>query len=504
LTWTDGASAVEIGSSFAKRGRSSMLRGLWIKWRARGGRSVKRRGFAVMERELAVFEGVCDRARGTDAWASRAFADTPHRHRERIMNLLLAHSLFAVLTSVVPQARPDAPSANAVLHWNQVVTDTLAAAHTDPVTESRALAIIQVAVHDALNSLDARCQTYAPTAAPAIGASTDAAIAAAAHDALLGLMPSAKASLDEELSRSLQMVAEGEAKSCGLDVGRRIAAATLAARAHDGSDRKVELPAGTKPGEYRPTPPDFTPAWMAQWGGVTPFVLNSSAQFRPSAPPAVDSALARREVEQMRSIGGQAENMRSDEQSQIARFWYENSGQGWNRIARVVAQSRQLDEWQSARLLALVNLAMADGFISGFEAKYHYLYWRPATAIRAAGASEWQSYLGTPPVPDYPSTHSVLGGAAATVLARFFENDYVAFETTSGAPYAGLTRKFWSFSEAERENAASRVLAGIHFPTAVRVGCQLGEDVGTWVFEHALLPRDAKSAPVGGSSTALR
>ena len=228
---------------------------------------------------------------------------------------------------------------------------------------------------------------------------------------------------------------------------------------------------------------------MAQWGGITPFALKSSSQFRPAPPPAVDGDLARRDVAQVRAIGGQDSTVRTDEQSEIARFWYENSPQGWNRIARNVAGPRQLDLWESARLLALVNVAMADGFIAGFEAKYHYAFWRPATAIREAGAREWLSYLQTPPVPDHPSTHTVLGAAAATVLARFFENDFVAFETTSGNPYPGITRSYWSFSEAARENGASRVLAGIHFPTAVRAGYQLGEDVGNWAFEHALLPR---------------
>ena len=114
-----------------------------------------------------------------------------------------------------------------------------------------------------------------------------------------------------------------------------------------------------------------------------------------------------------------------------------------------------------ARLLALVNVAMADGFIGGFEAKYHYNYWRPATAIRETTDPDWLSNLITPPVPDYPSTHTVLGAAAAAVLARFFETDYVAFTMTSGAPYGGITRRFWSFSEAAQENGASRVLAGI-------------------------------------------
>jgi hypothetical protein len=408
------------------------------------------------------------------------------------MNLFLAHSLLSVLAALAPQANPVAPPANEVLRWNRAVTDALAAANTDPVTESRTMAIVQIAVHDALNAVDA------------LGASADAAIAAAAHDALVELLPGSKVALDAELARTLAAIAGGDAKSRGIEAGRRSAAAAIASRAHDGSDRKVELPPGARPGEYRPTPPDSTPAWMAQWGSVTPFALRSADQFRPPAPPAVDGELARRDVEQVRVIGGQDSSARTEEQSQIARFWYENSPQGWNRIARTVAESRHLDPWESARLLALVNVAMADGFISAFDAKYHYAYWRPTTAIRAAGSSEWLSYLGTPPIPDYPSAHTVLGAAAATVLARFCANDYVAFEMTSGPPNAGITRKFWSFSEAARENGASRVLCGLHFPTAVQAGYQLGESVGTWTFEHACLPRAEGSTAVTASGAAHR
>jgi hypothetical protein len=233
---------------------------------------------------------------------------------------------------------------------------------------------------------------------------------------------------------------------------------------------------------------------MAQWGGLLPFALRTQAQFRPSAPPAVDSALARFDTEQVRRVGGQTGATRTPEQTEIAQFWYENSGQGWNRIARVVAQAQQLDAPQCARLFALLDAAMADGYIAMMEAKYHYLYWRPVTALRAAGVEGWLSFLPTPPIPDYPSGHSVVGAAAATVLARFFANDFVAFETTSGQPFAGITRKFASFSAAAQENAASRVLAGIHFPTAVRVGLQVGDDVGNWAFDHALPPAGGQGA----------
>ena len=194
------------------------------------------------------------------------------------------------------------------------------------------------------------------------------------------------------------------------------------------------------------------------------------------------------EIAIVQRIGSATSTTRTAEQTEISKFWYEHSTEGWNRIARDLAVARQLDAWAAARLLALVNVAMADGFIGGFEAKYHYNYWRPATAIRETTDPTWLSNLPTPPVPDYPSTHTVLGAAAAAVLARFFETDYVSFAMTSGAPYAGITRRFWSFSEAAQENGASRVLAGIHFPTAVKAGYEQGDRIGAYVFEQVLTP----------------
>jgi membrane-associated phospholipid phosphatase len=217
-------------------------------------------------------------------------------------------------------------------------------------------------------------------------------------------------------------------------------------------------------------------------------VLTASSQFRPAPPLDPRSPRAIAEMQDVRSIGGEVSARRTAEQSEIARFWYEDSTAGWNRIARELSVARGLDEWESARLLALVNLAMADGFIGGFEAKYHFHYWRPATAIRATTEATWLPYLWTPPVPDYPSTHTVLGAAAAAVMARYFDTDFVPFSMTSGAPYAGITRKFWSFSEAAQENGASRILAGIHFPSAVRAGYEQGERIGIWTYEHALQP----------------
>jgi len=395
------------------------------------------------------------------------------------------NSLAAALLAITISS---ASSADDVTRWNQIATDASTVADTNPLKESCIFAILHVAIHDAVNAVDSRYETYlAKTAAPP-GASVEAAIASAAHDTLVVLLPESKVSFDAAMEETLHKISDDSKKKAGLEVGRAAAAAILAARANDGENQTVQYTPGTKPGDYRPTPPDFKPAALVHWGGVTPFVLKSSAQFRCAEPPAVNSALALADIEEVKAIGGSKSLTRTAEQSEIARYWYESSPRGWNRIAREVATARQFDLWENARLFALVNLAMADGYIGGFETKYYYNYWRPATAIRERGDSEWLSYLPTPPVPDYPSTHTVEGAAVATVMARFFNTDFVSFSMTSGVPYPGITRKFWSFSEAARENGASRVLCGIHFTTAVKAGYIQGERIGEWVFENALRP----------------
>jgi hypothetical protein len=386
-------------------------------------------------------------------------------------------------------AGPAVPArADEVLRWNRVALDALTAADTDPLTESRIFAMFHAAIHDAVNAVEPRYEPWRTGLAAAPGASAPAAAAAAAHAVLVELMPKARVSFDAALEEALKRVANADARERGAETGRRAAAAVLAARRDDGMNRTVSPKPGTQPGEYRPTPPDLTPAFMAQFGRITPFTLRDPAQFRPAPPPAVGSAEALRDLEEVRRFGAQGSSARTEEQSEIAKFWYENSTRGWNRVAQVVSAERGLDLWDNARLFALVNFAMADGFIAGFDAKYHYAYWRPVTAIREAGDPHWLSNLWTPPVPDYPSTHTVLGAAVATAIARCLGTDFVAFSTTSGPPYAGVTRRFWSLSEAAHENGASRVLAGIHFGTAVRAGYRLGEQVGAWAADHALRP----------------
>ena len=203
-------------------------------------------------------------------------------------------------------------------------------------------------------------------------------------------------------------------------------------------------------------------------------------------PPALTSEAYARDYNEVKSIGGKNSTARTAEQTEIARFWFEGPP-AWNRIARAVAEARGLDAWDSARLLALVNLAMADGYIAGFKIRYVYDFWRPVTAIRegdtdgndaTAGDPSWDSLQNTPAVSDYPSTQSTFSGAAAVVLAGVFGTDQVAFAITSGPPFADIKRSFTSFSQAARESADSRVYAGIHFRTACEDGLALGRKIG--------------------------
>jgi len=362
-------------------------------------------------------------------------------------------SLAAVLLAVTVSSPA---SADEVTRWNQIATDASTVANTNPLRESCIFSILHVAIHDAVNAVESRYETYLKRAVAPPGASVEAAIASAAHDTLVVLLPDSKVSFDAAMEETLRTISDDSKKKAGLEVGRAAAVAILAARENDGENRTVQYTPGTHPGDYRPTPPDFTPAALVHWGGVTPFVLKSSAQFRCAEPPAMNSSLALADIEGVRAIGGSKSLTRTAEQSEIARYWYESSPRGWNRIVREVATARQFDLWENARLFALVNLAMADGYIGGFESKYYYNYWRPVTAIRERGDSDWLSYLPTPPVPDYPSTHTVEGAAVATVMARFFNTDFVSFSMTSGAPYPGITRNS-GVSPKQREKTARPV-----------------------------------------------
>jgi hypothetical protein len=387
-------------------------------------------------------------------------------------------------------------SGNDIINWNLAATAAGAAAGQHPAMQPRTYAIVHLAIHDALNVIDRRYTPYLleESAAEALPA---AAIAAAARDSLIVLLPTQAQQIEAAYMAATAALPNGPAKTRGIQVGQRAAALILARRSMDGSTGSAAWTAGTLPGQYRPTPPANAPPGLPHWGNVMPFSYQEKTRFRSVPPPELASPEYARAVQEIKLVGGETSDLRTDLQSEIARYWYEASAQGWNRIARIAVESRGLDLWESARLFALVNTALADAYIANFESKYFYNFWRPITAIREAdidgnlettGEPEWNSYLIAPAIPDWPSGHATAGGAAAEALAGALGTDLFEFSMTSGAPYAGTTRSFHSFSDAALENANSRALAGIHFREASVAGLEQGRKIGAWVFSTMLRP----------------
>lgn len=386
--------------------------------------------------------------------------------------------------------------ASAVVEWNEKASQAVAA--QNPNHQSHSFVLTQLAVHDALNAIEPRFAAYtfhgqAPTASP------EAAVAAAAHDVLVLVAPEQTAALDAWYHEALAGISDGDAKAQGIEVGKEAAKAIAALRA--GDDLKGALLApytpGSSPGDYRATPPDNA-IYAVGWGKLPPFLIPAASMFRPGPPPALSTWRYARDYREVKAIGSQESQRRSDEQTQIASFWYESSASAWMRLANRVLRQHPRDLWESARLLALVAAALADGFIAGMDAKYHYNYWRPITAIREGdadgnpwtqGEAEWMPQCATPPVADYPSTHAMLGGAAATILAATF-GQHTTF-TADSLSLPGVTRTFHGFSQAARENSDSRVYCGIHWRSSTEHGLHQGRRMGHYLLRHALLPLEA-------------
>ena len=360
-----------------------------------------------------------------------------------------------------------------VVEWNVTALRTTAAASFDPPLESRNLALVQVAVFDAVTATRARHR-----------ASPVAAAATAADRALLALYPAQAAALDEAYQASLATVPDGTAKLRGVAVGERAARTLLAIRASDHSGDVVAFTPGSGPGAWVPTPPAFRPALDPGWGRVTPYLLRSGSQFRPGPPPALTSVAYARDFDEIRQVGSAASTTRTPEQTDVARFWVSTAPQIWNRAAQQLAIAHGLGVWQAARLFALLNAAGADAFIAAWDAKFTYRQWRPVTAIQATVDPAWMPLLGTPPFPDYPAGHTTYAGAAETVLTGLLGARPGPFTLRSAtAPGVELTYK--SFADVAAGVVDARVWGGIHWRTSSETGRALGGQIGRYALARA-------------------
>jgi membrane-associated phospholipid phosphatase len=396
--------------------------------------------------------------------------------------------------------------ADVVTDWNAAALDAIRLARTAPPSASRVLAILHVSIYDAVNGISRRNRTYfVPSAVPA-SASPEAAAAAAAHRVLVTFFPDRVAEFDVLLATTLSTLRNGPQRASGVVWGKFVAEQILAWRANDGANAIVPLPVGGTPGTWVPTPPGFAPYLLPQWGMVAPFGMVSSDQFRPAGPPRLDSATWAADYLEVKALGAATGSSRTREQSEIAQFWADGAGTEtppghWNHIAQEVAAMTGLPLEESARLFALLNIAMADAAICAWDAKYTYNFWRPVTAIRAGDTDgnpatapdpTWASFIVTPPFPDYVSGHSAFSAAAATVLALFYGTDDIPFSTGSDA-MPGVFRSFPGFSAAAVEAATSRIYGGIHYRFASQDGLDAGSQIGAWTFVNYLQVKGNRS-----------
>ena len=423
--------------------------------------------------------------------------------------------------------------------WNDIAIDASGLDHTPvaagetrvfgeqlgPGRASRAIAIVHIAIFDAVNAIVGRHESY--TALPPVSEPTsmNAAIAQAAHDTLVAMFPSQVESFDDKLATELRGIANGHAKTNGIALGSRAAAAILARREGDGADHAeprvgVDFITSDAPGKWRQDPISESPlALGAHWRSVRPFVLKSGEQFRAPSPPALNSRRFGEAFAEARRLGGDGidtPTQRTPDETFTGTFWAYDGTPSlcapprlYNQITMQIAEQMKSDVVELARLLALVNVAMADAGIATWESKYHYQVGRPVTVIREAGdasftplgapASNLHGPNFTPPFPAYPSGHAAFGGALFQTLRNFYRTDAIAFTFVSDE-YNGVTqdhegvvrplhpRTFSSLSEAEEENGQSRIFLGIHWSFDKTEGIALGRRVANYVFRNAFGP----------------
>jgi hypothetical protein len=315
------------------------------------------------------------------------------------------------------------------------------------------------------------------------------------------LHPAAASVLDAARSTSLARIADGAAKAEGVARGERVADQILEMRAADGSSNAVAHASVDELGHWQPTPPGFSAPLAPHWGSVSPFVLERGDQFRPPPPPALEDARFARDFNETKSLGAANSSARPPELSDVARFFSAPGPLFYNPAARQLAEARALGMEENARLFARLNSTMADALIACWEAKYHYDFWRPVTAIAAADrdgnsdtapTADWTSFIVTPPFPSYPSGHACVGAAARVVLEHEFGPD--GFEVTLTSPAAPeLSRSYHAWQDILDDVDDARVFGGVHYRFDQEQGAELGRAVAEYDEAHA--PEAAGSPP---------
>lgn len=459
------------------------------------------------------------------------------RTLSRIVGLVLGAALGGLAVPGVA-----APPVDPVLEWNLIAINAGAVDHSQPVKEqggpcrtSRALAIVHAAIYDAVNSIDGSNTPYLISVPLGKDSSLDAAVAQAAHDTLVELYPSQSATFDAALSETLSRVTKVVPRLKGQLIGKIVAQVALNNRVNDGSDVNMTYTPGDQPGQHREDPLHPGQGFYAPlWGDCKPFGISNADEFQIAPPPALDSPEYAEAFNEVKSLGEKNSMARTSEQTIIGIYWAYDGTAGlgapprlYNQIAQVIAQQKKNTPVQNARMFALINIAMADAGICAWNDKYRYELWRPVLGIREADPGTGPSGLGdgnpdtegdvnweplgapasnqsgtdfTPPFPAYASGHATFGAALFQTLRQFYGTDKIPFSFMSDE-YNGVTtdqdgnvrpvvvRNYLTLSQAELENAVSRVYLGVHWRFDATSGVEQGRAIATRIFTTKLRPR---------------
>ena len=395
-------------------------------------------------------------------------------------------------------------SGQSAVDWNRELITILGTPGAQPPTvhPTRSFALLQAAEYDAVTSITHAAPPYLFSVRAPRGARPDAAADQAAHDVLTALYPPLKSGLDQLLAGELAAIPDSQGKQQGIEVGDIVAERLVGIRSSDGSAATPPpFVAGNQPGDYRPTPPNFPAPVFTNWGSITPFVLDNGRQFRPAPPPPITSVAYAHALNQVKSLGQDSSTTRTADETALAKFWGAAPiWNVWNEIAQKLAVSRHANLEQTVSVFANLDLALADATIGMYDAKYHYLVWRPITAIRLGntagnpgivGDPNWNPLAVTAADPSYPGAHATISQAAATVLSAFYGDHQQLTVSSDGAP--GVTRAFGSFQAAANEATLSRLFAGQHTMIDLVAGQQLGRHVGDLVLDDfGPAPADAR------------
>lgn len=405
------------------------------------------------------------------------------------MNQFCRPSLGLVLLAAFAQPA----AADVVTDWNRTATAAMSAAGTGLNPSSRNLAMLHVAMSDAVNAVQKKYASYVPGGTPTTGASAEAAAAAAARGILLNQLPGQKALIEQAFEASIKAIPEGAARTDGVAIGEKCAASVIADRATDATSTPDTYRPITTPGAWIPT----VPAVFAMYAQARPWVLKSADQLRPPPPPDLKSALYARDYNETKEMGGTKSSKRTPERTEAVKFWTAANLGFWQGIAAQLADARKLPLAENARLFALLNMGIANTFIIDWDAKFTYNFWRPVTAIRNGDldgndATErdagWTSLNANPMYPEYPSQAAIIAGVSMGVLEAVVGANPSTPVVVTDVANAKLQRRFANVQHLVEEIQNVRVWGGIHFRTSLDVGYDMGRKIAVILVDNALKP----------------